>query len=321
MPDLVISLMSLAKIPDGVTFEHPPAILHWMPSSTKPGSHPSWTADADKLREPPYRKGRLLPNLVKQFSKALGFGPADVNRICVVGFSAGANNGLRELLRNRDDREAIDVVFSVDGLHPNLRPVPLPGVDEWRAPYAAWDAEMEPFADFAVAAALGERVAVFTCSDVAAPSKVNAKTADALEDLLSDVAHRAAAHAPLADPIIPPGAFPTAPSSPKPKEYSGSRGFSIFWYAGSDKQAHITQGTTVTRDLWRDFLVWRWSPGTAETVSPGPISSTPPVAITPAGKSSVSTVSRVADALRKSPVLGATCLALGLVGVGWSVTR
>lgn len=272
--DLVISCMALPKPPPGVTFAEPLKVLHWMPP-TEAGKHPSWTPQADAWREPPYRKGRLLPNLCKQFGVSLD----KVNRIAAFGFSAGANNGLRELLRNKEDRERLDALFSVDGLHPNLRPVPLG--EGPRARYAAWDVEMEPFADFATAAAFGERLAVFTCSNVAAPSKVNAKTADALRDLSLDVNLRTVdAKLPFSPPLLPAGKFPTSPSSPKAKESTGQRGFSVWWYAGTDAAAHVTQGKIVTADLWRDFLVWVWSPSTAGQPS-SPSSPSGPVALLP----------------------------------------
>lgn len=273
--DLVISCMALPKPPPGVTFADPLRVLHWMPPTT-PGKHPSWTPQADQLRAPPYRKGRLLPALCSHY----GIDLAKVNRVAAFGFSAGANNGLRELVRNPEDRERLDCLFSVDGLHPNLRPAPLG--DGPRARYAAWDIEMEPLADFATAAAYGERLAIFTASDVAAPSKVNAKTAAALRDLADDVRARtkAAGLPPWTGPLIPSGTFPSSPSSPRPVAELGSRGLGFFWYEGKDAAAHIAQGKQVTADLWRDFLVFAWSPSTAGRPS---YSSSPsgPVALRP----------------------------------------
>lgn len=304
--------MANSKIPSGVLFEKPPAILLWMPEVTTPGTHPSWTTDADKLRDPPYRAGRLLPNLINWFSKSLGFNFDHVDRICAIGFSAGANNGLRELLRNKDDRERLDVLLSVDGMHPNLAPVAGATIE---SKYADWQKEMEPFADFATASALGERLAVFTASDVAAPAPTNAKTANALADLVHVVQGRVS---PWVDPLIPPGVFPSASSSPKPSASAGCRGFDVFWYAGKDKQAHITQGTKVVADLWRDFLAWRWSPATAASGAPGPVSSsTPPASVVPAKSSSAP--ARVAQ--KGFPWVPVLSFGAGLVGVVWSVTR
>lgn len=311
MADLVISCMALAKIPSGVNFAKPPRILHWMPPTT-PGKHPSWTPQADAWREPPYRKGRLLPELCSRF----GIDFDAVERIAAFGFSAGSNNGLRELLRNVDDRQRFSAVFAVDGLHPNLRPVPL-GTGP-RARYAAWDAELEPFADFATAAAFGERLAVFTASDVAAPSKLNGKTADVTRDLVLDVRDRtnAAGLPPWTGPLEPAGAFPTGTGSPKPIDRAGSRGFACYWYAGADAAAHIRQGKLVTADLWRDFLAWLWSPETAGGTSP-PTPSEPsgPVAIRPIA---VSTRPATGGGLAAG-VVSVSALVGGLAG--WGLAR
>lgn len=277
MIDLVISCMASSKIPAGVAFQNPTKILHWMPSTPTSG-HPSWTPDADKLRAPPYRKGRLLPNLVAQFSKSIGAGWNDIGRICALGFSAGANNGLRELLRNEEDRQRIDVLFSVDGLHANLKPGVAYSATNWRGRYADWDKEMEPFADFATAAACGERLAVFTCSNVASPAGgVVTKTADALNDLLLDVETRAPCK-PLPGPTYPAGSFPTTVGAPQPLSKEGFRALHVLFYQGNDKQAHITQGTKVTDDLWRDFLQWVWGSAPPSSSAPGapPGASNPP---------------------------------------------
>lgn len=304
--DLVISCMALAKPPAGLVFPQGVQVLHWMPP-VEAGKHPSWTPQADAWRDPPYRKGRLLPNLLKQY----GLNLESFGRLAAFGFSAGANNGLRELLRNQEDRESFDAVFSVDGLHPNLRLVPA-GTGP-RAKYAAWDQEMEPFADFATAAAFGERLAVFTASDVAAPSLTNAKTASALLDLVADVQARLPPEVKWTGPIVPAEAFPTSPSSPKPIHSAGSRNLSVWWYAGADKAAHIAQGKLVTADLWRDFLAYRWG-ASAPAAEPAEPSPPGPVAIRPISTDKKAAPRARAGAGTVAGVIGAFAIAGGLAG-------
>jgi hypothetical protein len=251
--DLVISMFAGERIPSGVPFATPPRVMQWQPPITGAG-HPSWTGEADKLRAGAYRKGPLLPNLLRRYGMKLD----DVGRICVLGFSAGSNNGVRELLRSDDDQRRIDVVLAVDGLHPNLAVSPKAPP---RGAYADWQAEMEPFAAFASRASLGAGAMVATASQVAAPSKGNAQTARALADLELDVVDRLPAGAELGPTLLPED-FPTSGDPLKPITRHQVGSFAALWYAGSDKTAHILQGTAVVRDLWRDVLSRRWSPET-----------------------------------------------------------
>jgi hypothetical protein len=249
--DLVLSCFAGARVPAGVPFEHPIRVIQWdAPASS---GHPSWTAAADRLRAAPWRKGPLLRALLATFGVRL----ADVGRIAVIGFSAGSNNGIRELLRSDEDRARIDVALAVDGLHPNL--AASPG-EPPRGAYADWQAELEPFAAMAERAALGHAAMVATASDVAAPSAGNGKTARVLADLVSELAQRTAS-APLGAPALPPN-FPSSGDPYRPTSSAERGGFSALWYPGTDKTAHILQGTAVIRDLWRDVLSRRWSPGT-----------------------------------------------------------
>jgi len=250
--DVVLSMFAGEKIPPGVPFANPPRVIQWNPPIVE-GSHPSWTAEADKLRAGPWRKGPLLPALLRRYNVRI----EDVGRIAVIGFSAGSNNGVRECLRSDDDRRRIDTVLAVDGLHPNL--APSPGSPP-RGPYASWSTELEPFAAFAERAALGYGAMAATASEVAAPSKSNGQTARVLIDLVDDVAARVNGRE-LGPRLLPEG-FPTSGAQLVPLSRTELGTFVALWYAGKDKNAHILQGTAVVRDLWRDVLSRRWSPET-----------------------------------------------------------
>lgn len=251
--DVVLSMFAGEKIPPGVPFAHPPRVIQWNPPIVGMG-HPSWTAEADKLRAGPWRKGPLLPALLRRYGVRI----EDVGRIAVLGFSAGSNNGVRELLRSDDDRRRIDTVLAVDGLHPNLAVTPKTPP---RGGYAAWNAEMEPFAAFGERAALGAAAMVATASQVAAPSSRNGQTARVLADLEADVIARFPAGQDFGPQVLPDD-YPTSgdPLVPLVRHQIGS--FAALWYPGKDKAAHIAQGTAVVRDLWRDVLSRRWSPET-----------------------------------------------------------
>lgn len=265
--DVVLSMFAGDRIPAGALFVHPPRVVQWVPPPSSPGAHPSWTGEADKLRQGAYRKGPLLPSLLRRY----GMKWEDVGRIAVLGFSAGSNNGVRECLRSEDDRRRIDVVIAVDGLHPTL--ASSPG-NPPRGNYAAWSQELEPFAAFGERAALGAGAMVATASQVAAPTKTNGQTARVLVDLTSDVIARTEGQE--LGPRTLPDDFPTSRDPVVPIERGDVGGFCALWYAGNDKTAHILQGKAVVRDLWRDVLSRRWSP---ETI-PELVDYVPPTAAT-----------------------------------------
>lgn len=269
--DLVLSMFAGDKVPPGVPFIRPIRVVQWNPPPSS--GHPSWTGEADSLRQGAWRKGPLLPALLRRYAVRL----EDVERICVLGFSAGSNNGVRECLRSEDDRRRIDTVLAVDGLHPTL--AQRPG-DPPRGGYAAWDQELEPFAAFAERAAFGAAAMVATASAVAAPTKTNGQTARVLTDLVGDVLDRTSGRE-LA-PALLPDDFPTSGDPVRPDQRADVGSFSALWYPGTDKSAHIAQGTHVVRDLWRDVLSRRWSPETADDL---PASK---LALVPAGSSSSS---------------------------------
>jgi len=269
--DLIISCMAVPTLPTGPgqRWEEPPQLIEWA-GTAKPGHHPGWSSEADKLREAPWRKGRLLPNLINRFRRYLGFGFDDVRRIAAVGFSAGANSGLRELLRNPEDRERIDFVASIDGLHPNRAITPSGGPD---GQVASWASEMAPIAEYALLAAKGRRGAVYTASSVPAPSSRHYATREALWLLQRWLISRlpasdlVAPRVPTPFPATDRSAYVDAADYPRPDAITGVAEYVAPLYPGGDKQAHRLQARVVVPDVFRSFLIPRWSPSTARPVS------------------------------------------------------
>lgn len=256
--DLVLSIFAGGQAP--ASYPRPaPTVIQWDPPPSS--GHPSWTGAADALREPPYRVGPLLKRLLARYRIDL----RDVGRIAVVGFSAGSNNGVRELLRSAADRERIDVVLAVDGLHPLMRG-PRDASDP-RSGYASWASELEPFAAYARRAARGLGVMVATASGVAAPTRDHGQTGIVLADLVRDTTERVESSDWRGAAL--PEDYPTADAyAPEARVDLG--GFSALWYPGADKAAHIAQGTAVVRDLWLDAIARRWAPGATPTTYDAP---------------------------------------------------
>jgi len=259
--DVVISCWALKSLPDSASLlEHEPALFEWSPGTG------TWGKAADAIRAPPWRKGRLLPALFKRYERFLGFDLDGASRIAVFGFSAGSNSGVRELLRNPEDRARIDFVAAVDGLHPNIKPDRLGTPLNLATPrdyFADWNAELEPFAAMAERAARHETMMIATASQVVPLGKYNAKTELALDALVADVSSRVA----FVDPYIVPG-FPTDRAEiragerhPVPVRGDGLGNFVCFWYSGSDKRAHVLQAQAVVPDIFRDYLVPSWTSG------------------------------------------------------------
>lgn len=150
-----------------------PALLEWQGVFPSPGAHPTWNPLADALRD---GSGRLLPNLLRKY----GFGEA--RRVACIGFSAGSNSGLGQLLKHPLDRAQIDFVGSFDGIHSYVGTTPPPVADPLS--YFKFRAQADPWFDFMRQAALGLKGCVVTASDVAPPAPDFTKTRSALTALL-----------------------------------------------------------------------------------------------------------------------------------------
>jgi hypothetical protein len=167
---LIISCMGLATVkwwPNAVK----PTLLEW--PGEGPG-HPSWANVAASLRD---GEGRLLPRLLAKYSLS------NAERIAVVGFSAGSNSGIRELIRHPEDRARIAFVGAFDGLYPALSDQSVWNTTNPRS-YFVDPKQIDPWLGYMRLAATGQRIMVMTASSIAAPGPGIAPTKLALTKLL-----------------------------------------------------------------------------------------------------------------------------------------
>jgi hypothetical protein len=269
--------MGIAQLPAGVKWDRPTKLLLWSGAPT-PSGHPSWNTAATKLRTPSPGwppSGRLLPALIDSFKRYTGVSYEDAGNIGCLGFSAGSNSGVRELLRNAQDRERLSFVAAIDGLHPNL----IPGTADR---FADWRREMGPFEDYAVRAARGLAKMVCTASQVAQPSPTNASTRRALQQLEVNVRQLVPASMRRGGPYFttfPPifgarggqlGASPylkPGEAHPLPDVAENVGNFGALYYPGTDKRAHQLQGTVISDDVITSAALPEWSPVSAQTVA------------------------------------------------------
>lgn len=267
--DLIISCAGLRRIPDWIPWPgEPPILLEWPGSPTASG-HLSWKQAARGLRD---SDGAILPNLLERYRQFLGFDVSGAGRIAVVGFSAGSNSGVRELLRSPLDRGRIDFVAAIDGMHPMFRHHRIRGDhSDPETLYADWAGQMAPFAEYALRAARDEGAAmVCTASQVRAAASV-APSYLALSSLFAYVAERVPASGPWLPPAFPPRetapALRAGETYPTPIAVQGARRFVAAWYAGQSPRAHELQAWIVAPDVLRAFLVPLW--GGAEPILAG----------------------------------------------------
>ena len=130
--------------------------FEWSGKPTARG-YTGWSAVAAALRD--RGTGRLLPNLLKNYNMSPD------SMVVAVGFSAGSNDGLRELLRNAEDRNQIVAAVAVDGAHWNQK---KQGATDPKD-YWDWKGEAGPFDQMAQLAATSGKPFVTTASMVAAP--------------------------------------------------------------------------------------------------------------------------------------------------------
>lgn len=261
--DLVISAYALnartwaAAWPDASTR---PRLLEWSGTAPTPGGHPSWETAARALRG---SDGSLLGPLLRRS------GIRDAARIAVVGFSAGANSGLRELLRSPADRVRIDSVFSIDGIHALVRD------DSGKHP-AAWSdpTQVEGLLSMMAAAATpgaagtnaDARLVVVTASNVARPVSCStcAKTSWALGRLTAAIASdlgrspsSVETFSAVSDPIPP--ALAAALVALGETEHARFGNLWALWFRGDQPADHIRQAHEILPLLIRSLLVPRWT--------------------------------------------------------------
>lgn len=252
----VISCMALPELPPLAWGDPPPRFIQWPGEAT--GGHPDWMRAADKLRSPPYRKGRLLPALLRRYGV-----PTDV-QVAVIGFSAGSNSGCRELLRNADDRAQIDACFQVDGLHAMRHPKPRSSAP--RDQFVSYAGQVAMVVEYAGTAASGGRLHVQTSSQVASPNpRANFATWEMMP-LIEPLAEEQVPPRLRVKAQLPPG-FPNRTNHrelrknepyPRPIALAGLGNFLQLYYPGRDKRAHQLQAWVVAHDLIRELLLPRW---------------------------------------------------------------
>jgi hypothetical protein len=259
--DLVISAYALnartwaAAWPDAATR---PRLLEWS-GVPGPSGHPSWEAAAKALRA---SDGSILTQLLTRS------GLRDVGRIAAVGFSAGANSGLRELLRAPADRARLDAVFSIDGIHALVR-------DQSGAHPAAWSdpTQVDGLYQVMQAAARGQKLAVVTSSNVARPvtCATCAKTSWALGRLTASIAadlgrspSSVETFSAVSDPISP--ALAAALVALGETEHARFSDLWALWFRGDQAADHIRQAHEILPLLIRSLLVPRWTPTAALTI-------------------------------------------------------
>ena len=230
---ILLNLMALRQVPQGFD------AIDWMPPATdyRTGGHPSWVADANRLRS---GGGPLLPALLRRYGR-----PEDAD-VLAIGFSAGSNSGLRELLRDPQDREQLVGVVALDGLHSSLKTWVKNGdlgSVRSRSMYADWNGQMAPFEDYMRRAADGDKLMVATASNVAAPPGGISKTRNAWLDIITDLASLGVSVNPL-DASIKETLTGTdgRPVSwyPAPGATVGDRGYALF-FDGDQARDHVQQ--------------------------------------------------------------------------------
>lgn len=247
LPSTVI-LSCMAVSPKVLEREWPaprPGLIEWSPTLSTT-AHPSWGNDAQRFRD--YGTGRLLTPILKRF------GESRPERIALFGFSAGSNSGVRELLRNRTDREEISFTACIDGLHAHLKPKTL-WTDDPVSPFLDWESQLRPTAEQALRAARGECRMIITGNDLQEPIEGVGRTPFAMRKIYEWVMTH--------DGVLP---FNQALSrqfadagSPTPTFAFGAGELYCFGYLGTQKRDHIEQAQTVIPRAIRMFLMPLWT--------------------------------------------------------------
>lgn len=250
--DLVISAYAInaatwaAAFPSGQR----PRLIEWQGEQPPGGGHPSWARAAEALRG---TDGALLPGLLRSF------GASDSARIAVVGFSAGSNSGVRELLRSPLDRARIDAVFAIDGIHAQVRDEKAPHPSAWADP-----TQVAGLLEMMMAASKGRGLCVATSSDVARPCTTCAKTSWALGRLTAAVAasldrspSSVETFSAVSDPIDPTLLAQLVALGET--EHARFANCWSLWFRGTQGADHVRQAHQVLPLLLRSLLAPRWS--------------------------------------------------------------
>lgn len=250
---VLFSCMAIGKtgLAELGTWPARPGTIEWAPRNTKPGSHPSWKEDGHAFRDPSTR--RLLPRLLRMF------GRSDPERVAAIGFSAGSNSGIRELLRSESDREALSMVASIDGLHAAVANESLHKADDPTSYFLDWKGQIEPFAQYALRAARGQCSMVITGNNLAEPAPGLTRTPFAMRKLFEWVEKQ---------PGIEEYDAETARSfadlgPPLPLHIFGAGRLYCFAYSGTRKEDHIAQANIIVPRVLRRVLLPLWT-GKAE---------------------------------------------------------
>lgn len=250
--DVIISTMGLRRgTADAVGLEDW-LLIEW-PGDASRGGHPTWSTLGPRYRD---QNGDMLPRFLRNHRVE----PSQIGRLLLVGFSAGSNSGLRQLLKSRGDRAKVDYVFSIDGFHANRKPQSQWG-DTVESRYWDWG-QVEPFALYARRAARGTGVLFASASDVAAPTSTTTKTRDAWQDVIewleTDLAKKGQPAEPEPLSSVGSHSFPHAPHEWGYKV----RNLLINAYGGVDAAAHIAQANEVTPYFLENWLIPKYVEGT-----------------------------------------------------------
>ena len=240
---VVIDMMGLGGLPpewSGWKF------IEWS-GQTQGGGYSSWVPLAQQLRD---SAGRILPNLLRKY----GMDPSSA--VVAVGFSAGSNNGLRELLRNSEDRKQIIGVLAIDGAHWNVRKVSdTPAIGD----YWDWKGEADPFAQTALEAANGGRPFLATASQVARPGAALTMTREGLRSVSSWLDSQGASRGPAPAPFN--GEIKATVNnrevSKSPVDSWSQGNFVVSLWPGNQPADHVWQA----RAIGREGLAWLRSRG------------------------------------------------------------
>jgi len=222
--------------------ESAPTIIELQGLTAEGQGHPSWDWLESK-RDP---SGRLIPSLLKWYKAG------SPERIAIVGFSAGSNSGLRQLLRHPQDREAVSFMASIDGLHP---------VTSWDGKTLANPAiQFEPFSKYSIMAARSNGYAVFTANNLAPPTTTTWSTPQAMKAINKEVVAKAGNVNDLPTNMAAIREF-LAMGGPKPNAMGGIGNCYFFEYPGRTASDHIAQAKTVMPRILEVFLSDAWPSG------------------------------------------------------------
>lgn len=227
---VVISTMALSTLPGdwaGWT------LREWAGTPQASG-HPGWSDLAASKRN---KAGRVLPTLLREWR-------LDPDSIVVcVGFSAGSNSGLRELLRNADDRAQIAAAVALDGAHWNVKAT---SDNPPKSAYWDWAGEAGPFE----AMALSGKPFVATASAVGRPGQKLTMTREGLRSIGSALEAagipKTAAPAEWTRALTGTASGQTITRAPVESWRQG--GFVVALYDGARPADHVWQAGAVARN-------------------------------------------------------------------------